>query len=380
MNLVRYMGWFFIIYFIMSSSLLAEDERDIIKEWIKEDMKEETINRLEELAMQREREKLERVKVRISQLYKEARDLIKLKRYDEARERYNEILQLNPTEFKAQEYILKIDKIKALLQAKESKRAISLKEKERKEKFQILTRSGAELYRKKDYAGAREKWEEALTYDPGNNALKEWIKRSRLREVEEAQKEALFEKDLEEQMALAAVDEAYIPRRRGKKKIEKVEEEITKEEKRRRKIEEMLEKIEISELHLRDVDLREIVNEITSRTKVTILVDWTAISEATGKSIGQEEEQLVEAEEKKSEIKTMHLDLDIYTPMPLKSLLDYLMKLTRLKYRIEEHAVLISTPKALEKEDMVVRVYKLKYGMTKLRPVTLKPLGKEEED
>lgn len=194
---------------------------------------------------------------------------------------------------------------------------------------------------------------------------------------------------MEERAALSAIDKAYIPKSRIKdERKEEIEEEIKEEAKK--KLEEMLDTLKIGDLHLNDVDLRQVINLITSRTKVTILVDWTAISEATGvsASVTSTSEEVIGEEGEVEEaapraataaIKVMHLDLDIYTPMPLKALLDYLMKITRLKYRVEEHAVLISTPQALEKENMVVRVYKLKFGMTKLRPVTLKPLGAEED-
>ncbi len=371
-------------------------EKDVLKEWIEKDMEEAAINRLDEIAVQRDKAKLEASKGKISQLYREAKEYLKIKRYDEVRQRYEKILELNPGEAKAREYLAKLDEIQALVRAREMKQQMAQKGLETRDELKRLSQEGAELYRKKKYEEAREKWEEALKYDPDDESLKEWIKRARIQEQERIREELNFEKELEERASLSAIDKAYLPKTRKKAGPEKTEEEmVTKEEEGKRKIEEMLEKIEISELHLKDVDLRNIVNEISMRTKVTILVDWTAISEATGLRMAppaakkkaeeggegtkEEEEEEETAPVETGEIKTMHLDLDIYSPMPLNSLFDYLMKLTRLKYRVEEHAVLISTPQALEKEEMVVKVYKLKYGLTRLRAVTLKPLGKEEE-
>ena len=378
----------FFIFNPASSAKAAE--KDIIKEWIKEDMGKETIDRLEKLSVQREGAKLEAAKFQVSQLYREAKELEKLKKYNEAMEKYQKILALNPDETKAQAYIEKIDKIQELSQERALEKATTQKEKDRRKKFRKFAREGAEAYRQKKYSQARQKWEEALKYDPDNIGIKEWVKRARLREVEEAKKETLFEKELEERAALAAVDKAYIPKSKIREKRKKAEAEEEIKEEAKKKLEEMLDTLKIGDLHLNDVDLRQVINLITSRTKVTILVDWTAISEATGvsASVTPTSEEVIGEEGEVEEaapraatgaIKTMHLDLDIYTPMPLKALLDYLMKITRLKYRVEEHAVLISTPKALEKEEMVVEVYKLKYGMSKLRPVTLKPLGAEED-
>ena len=390
MKSIKIFLWIFPVFFIFNPLSSAKaDEDDIIKEWIKEDMEEATIDRMENLATQRDAARLGAVKFQVSQLYREAKELEKLKKYNEARQKYQEILALNPEETKAQAYIAKIDKIQELSRRKELKREMTQKEKEKRKNFQKFSREGSDLYRQKKYSQARKKWEEALEYDSGNTGLKEWVRRTHLRETEEAEKETLFEKELEERAALSAIDKAYIPKSRIKdERKEEIEEEIKEEAKK--KLEEMLDTLKIGDLHLNDVDLRQVINLITSRTKVTILVDWTAISEATGisASVTSTSEEVIGEEGEVEEaapraataaIKVMHLDLDIYTPMPLKALLDYLMKITRLKYRVEEHAVLISTPQALEKENMVVRVYKLKFGMTKLRPVTLKPLGAEED-
>lgn len=391
MKIFKFIGLAVAVFWALSQGRLSKAaEKDIIRQWIKEDTEKEAVSRLEKLAEQREKAMAEANKAKIKQLYKEGSELINLKKYEAARDTYEKILALNPKEFKAEEYIARIDEVKRLSEARRSQIILSQEEKERRDNFQRLAREGGELYRKQEYIVAREKWEEALRYDPDNEGLKELIKRSRLQEVEKAREEVAFEKELEEKAGLSAVDKAYLPKSRKKTGPEKAEEEmISKEEEAKRKLEEMLEKTEIT-LDLKDVDLRKIVNEITSKANVNILVDWTAISEATGaimssavpeKKPGEGEAPVEEtaAPVETGEIKTMHLDLVFPNPMPLKSLLDYIMKLTRLKYRVEEHAVLISTPQALEKEEMIVKVYKLKYGMTKLRTVTLKALGKEEE-
>lgn len=386
MKTLNFIGLGLAIFFVLNQGRLSgAAEKDIIRQWIEEDTEKEAVRGLEKLAGEKEKGRADMNRPRIKQFYNEAAELIKQKKYDEAREKYQKILTLNPKEFKAEEYIARIDEVKRLSQAKSSQIILSQGEKERRDNFQRLAREGGELYRKKQYKEAREKWEESLGYDPENEGLKELIKRSRMQEVEKAREEAVFEKKLEERAGLSAIDKAYIPKSRKKAEAGKAEEEIiSKEDEAKRKIEEMLEKIEIT-LDLKDVDLRKIVNEITSKANVNILVDWTAISEAAGVSpapaAGEEGGGEAAAQPAGAgEIKTMHLDLAFPNPMPLKSLLDYLMKLTHLKYRVEEHAVLISTPLALEKgEEMVVKVYKLKYGMTKLRAVTLKPSGAEEE-
>jgi len=227
-------------------------------------------------------------------------------------------------------------------------------------------------------------------YDPDNAEVKEWIRRARIQEVKKAEKETLFEKELEERAALAAVDKAYIPKSRIREKRKEAEAKEDIKEKSKKKLDEMLDTIEIADLHLKDPNLKQVVDKITSMTRINILVNWPAIREASGASVTMTSEEVIGGEgeddaeavpqEKSAKIRTQYLpSLDIYTAMPLRAFLDYLMKITGLKYRVEEHAILISTPQALEKEDMVVKVYKLKFGMTKLRPVTLKPLGAEED-
>ena len=391
MKSIKIFLWIFPVFFIFNpaSSTKAAD-KDVIKEWIREDMGKETVNRLETLATQREKAKLEAAEFQLIQLYVEASELVELKKYNEAREKYQEILALNPEETNAKEYIAKIDRMQELSREKELKRETTRNVKEKREKFQELASEGADLYRQKKYSQAREKWEEALRYDPDNAGIKEWVRRARIQEVKEAEKETLFEKELEERAALAAVDKAYIPKSRIKEERKKAEEEGIEEEKKK-DIEEKLDKIMIGDIHVKNANLRQIVEEIFSRVKdINIFIDWTAISKVTAVSSGAvvttEESESEEGEVKEAstqaesnEVKTMDLNLDIYNPVSLRYFLDYLMTQTGLKYRVEEQAVIVSTPQALEKEDMVVKVYKLKFGMTKLRPVTLKPLGAKED-
>lgn len=391
MKAIKIFSWVFLVCFILNISSSAKAaEEDIIKEWIKEDMEGATIDRMETLVTQRDAARLGAAKSKISQLYLYAQGLEKLKKYDEARKKYQEILALNPEETTARAYIEKIDKIQELSREKELKRETTRNVKEKREKFQELASEGADLYRQKKYSQAREKWEEALRYDPDNAGIKEWVRRARIQEVKEAEKETLFEKELEERAALAAVDKAYIPKSRIKEERKKAEEEGIEEEKKK-DIEEKLDKIMIGDIHVKNANLRQIVEEIFSRVKdINIFIDWTAISKVTAVSSGAvvttEESESEEGEVKEAstqaesnEVKTMDLNLDIYNPVSLRYFLDYLMTQTGLKYRVEEQAVIVSTPQALEKEDMVVKVYKLKFGMTKLRPVTLKPLGAKED-
>jgi len=389
MKSIKHFLWIFPVFFIFSpASSLSAAEDDIIKQWIKEDMEEKAVERMEELAAQRERTKLDSVKFQIIQLYGEARGLLELKEYNEAREKYRKILTLDPGESKAGEYIAKIERIQEISRQKRLKREITQKEKERIEKFRQFAREGAELYRDKKYSKAKKNWEEALKYDPDNAGIKEWIRRARLQEVKEAEKEILFEKDLEERTALAAVDNAYIPKSRMKEKRARGEEPGVVKEEKRKKIEELLDKTVIQELHLRNVDLREFIDRIASMTRITILVNWPAISKATGVSVAApviseegEGEAGVTSQAESRAIRTLNLGIDIYpsTPLTLRDVLDYLVDTTGLKYIVKENAILISTPQAMAKEETVLKIYTLKYGMTKLRPVTLAPLGEEED-
>ena len=385
MKSIKIFLWVFCIFFILGMALPAgvkAGEKDVIKQWITEDMEEETIERLEKLAIQREKLKVEKIKPSTMQLYQEAWQLEKLDKYDEARGKYQEILTLNPDENAAREYIAEIDTLQE-----------QSREKEEKNKFRDLVREGMELNRKKEYPQAREKWEEALEYDPDNTGLKEYVRRARVKEVEEAEKQMLFEKNLEEKAAFAAIDKAYIPKSRIKEKYKGVEEKITMEDERKKNIEEKLDKVMISDLHLRNASLREVLERILLVVRdVNIFIDWTAISEVTSVSSadvimtkeetgaeGGVKEAIEEAAAPASKIKTMDLNLDVNVPITLRQFLEYLMTQTRLKYRVDEHAVLISTPQALEKEDIVVKIYTLKYGMNKLRTVTLEPLAGAED-
>ncbi|MCK4816445.1 hypothetical protein KA005_11815, partial [bacterium] len=68
----------------------------------------------------------------------------------------------------------------------------------------------------------------------------------------------------------------------------------------------------------------------------------------------------------------LRLTFTTVNPMPLLEVLDIALRAAELNYRVEPNYIWISTPEKLEKENLVTRTYRLKYGVRRIRKVELK--------
>jgi len=179
----------------------------------------------------------------------------------------------------------------------------------------------------------------------------------RLRELEKQKMATELLKKAQEATMMLEVDEAYLP---PPKREHKEEEEVeTPEEKKEReeaeakaKLIEQMKSITVPALSLTDADIRDVIRQLMNMTGVTIVLDETALSKVAGAG-------------------AVRITFTTVNPMPLLDLLELTLKATGLGYKVEPTYIWISDKDTLTKEELVTRVYKLKYGVKKTRSVSV---------
>ncbi len=188
----------------------------------------------------------------------------------------------------------------------------------------------------------------------------------RLRELEKQKMATELLKKAQEASLMLEVDEAYLPPSRHERKEE--EEIETPQEKKEReeteakaKLIEQMKSITIPALSLTDADIRDVIRQLMNMTGVTIVLDEAALAKVAGEG-------------------TVRITFTTVNPIPLLDLLELALKATGLGYKVEPAYIWISDKDMLTKEELVTKVYKLKYGAKKSRSVSVKEdIGKTEE-
>jgi tetratricopeptide (TPR) repeat protein len=173
----------------------------------------------------------------------------------------------------------------------------------------------------------------------------------------------MLRKKAHEQQLMIDVEEAYLPPEQYEEEEE--EEAITAEEIEEQKREAAQQKLRskmneniVPALSLSDADIRDVIRELVKLTGVNIILDEGALKDA----------------------ENMTVSFTTVTPMPLLDLLDIALKTTDLAYKVEPTYIWISDKESIYKENLVVRTYKLKYGVRSTRDVELTQFGDELDE
>ncbi len=188
----------------------------------------------------------------------------------------------------------------------------------------------------------------------------------RLRELEKQKIATELLKKAQEATMMLEVDEAYLSppkhERKEKEEIETPEEKKEREEAEAKiKLIEQMKSITVPALSLTDADIRDVIRQLMNMTGVTIVLDEAALSKMAGEG-------------------AVKITFTTVNPMPLLDLLELTLKATGLSYKVEPTYIWISDKDTLTKEELVTRVYKLKYGAKKTRSVSLEESSEGAEE
>lgn len=322
----------------------------------------------EELAREKRVEK----KSFVSSLFNEAKGNYDAKNYEAAKQLFEKVLQLDPKNKSARNYIELCDNAIG----KEMPLTVS----------GSLVKRGKANYNKKQYAAAIADFETALASNPSDAEAREWLTKSRTafvrtRQTEqfksekaaakESEKElikergvAKAEQDANEQAMLLDVDKGWLPPKNLPHEEMQVEEIISPEElaekEAKKKLEEKMASVVVPALSVTDADVQDLIHQLMELTGVTIIVDEAKVSELTKE-------------------KPIKISLVTANPMPLLDILNIAFRTTSLGYKVEANYVLVSTKEEINKEDLVTRTYRLKYGVRQTRKVELEKIGEESD-
>lgn len=290
--------------------------------------------------------------------------------YQEAREQFKLALEIDPSHEKARSCLSKT--ISKLNQASEKhyKRGVSYYNKGKmqpaiEELSQIPEDSPYYIQAQERIKNAHDVLFGGKTYgieSPkiGARQVKDYIK-----QLNEEEKLVLLRKEAHEKRLMIDVENAYLPPERIKELeelTEETEEEIAeriKEEQQQKLIAKMNENV-VPALSLSDADIRDVIRELVKLTGVNIILDERALQEVTDDT-------------------PLTVSFTTVTPMPLLDLLDISLKATNLAYKVEPTYIWISDRTTIAKEDLVTKTYRLKYGVRRIREVSLITFGEEEE-
>ncbi|KPK41304.1 MAG: hypothetical protein AMJ78_05845 [Omnitrophica WOR_2 bacterium SM23_29] len=307
----------------------------------------------EELAKQKRVEK----KSLISDLLNEGKRNYEVKNYETAIGFFERVTQIDPTNRTARHYI---NLCKDAL-GKELPETVTA----------TLIKRGKDNFNRKQYSAAISDFESALASNPNDGEAQAWLAKAkeyeRLYGVKKTAKEqyktlrvtrkvASSEKDTAEQAMMLDVDRAWLPPVRVPREEIEIEEIISPEElaekEAKKKLEEKMASIIVPAISITDADVQDLIHQLMEMTGVTIVIDERALAELTRD-------------------KPIRISLSTANPLPLLDVLNIAFKATQLGYKVEPNYVWISDKAAVEKEELITRTYRLKYGVRKTRKVEL---------
>jgi tetratricopeptide (TPR) repeat protein len=313
------------------------------------------------------REKRVENKSVVSGLFNEAKAGYEAKDYEAAKKLFEKVVRIDPKNKSARRYVELCDNAID----KEMPQTVS----------GSLVKRGKASYNKKQYAEAISDFNAALVSNPSDAEAQEWLARSQAEFAEtrqagdlksgkaaaiENKKElirerdtAKAEKDAAEQAMLLDVDKGWLPPKKLPAEEMQVEEIISPEEladkEAKKKLEEKMASIVVPALSVTDADVQDLIRQLMELTGVTIVVDEAKVYELT-------------------KDKPIKLSLITAGPMPLLDILNIAFRTTSLSYKVEANYVLVSTKDEINKEELVTRTYRLKYGVRQTRKVELDKL------
>ena len=276
--------------------------------------------------------------------------------FDEAIREFEAVLALDPGNGDAQNYISLAREGKGEERRRqESKR----REEEKERKIVEYLSKGKEYCIQGRHAEAISEAEKVLTLSPGNRQAEELIIRSKREALEVDKKKAQAEREIVEGRRTLDVTRAVYtapvdykdtinPEKRATGKEKNELEEPGSGEDGVTELEEEATSIPVT-MEFKDTDLREVIFYLSKLSGLTIAIDERALAELDDPGVS--------------------IYIPTESPMPLTEALNLILDAKGLDYIFKKHYILVAEKGAGEEE--VTKAYKLKYGIRKIRAVTL---------
>jgi general secretion pathway protein D len=115
----------------------------------------------------------------------------------------------------------------------------------------------------------------------------------------------------------------------------------------------------IPEINFTQAHLRDVLQYLSKITGVNIILDEYVFEQGVAPALpGEEDEEITGTAMQLSDTITISL-----TDIPLIEALRYILKIKGLKYRIDDYAILVSTPERIGSDEMETRYYNLSSGL-----------------
>ncbi len=314
----------------------------------------------------------------------------KAKNYEQAAELFMEVLEIDPNHSKAQKYLAKCDTKLGILEKRISSEQYSGAA---TGEINELYEKGRVLYDNARYDEAREVFSEIIAYSPNHVPAARYIDscNSRLQEIADEGQKVLNKEEM------ITLRKSWFPQKEFEKEeipidiIDIPDQKITAaREKIDKELNQVIPLIDFTNAHLRDL-----ITSLSGMSGVNIILDESVfpvagapedavlegditaeelLEDADAAELAELEALLsdeigetdssgviapsIESEEVIDDIITISL-----RNIPLREALKYIVKAKGLKYRIDDYAVVISTPENLIDEEMETRYYHLKSGI-----------------
>lgn len=329
----------------------------------------------------------------ITSEYRKGVDFYRDKNYIAARDAFNKVLVLDPGHSKAKKYKARSERAISTLDV--GGKVASQIGAEQTEKADILYEEGVRLYNAGNYGAAKERLESAIAVNPVNIPARRYL------EIINERKNEFVRRDehLAIERAMYDVRKAWLmpkksfssgeTKRKSYKKTDvKTEQQLIMEEKARQIV---------PEINFTDAHLRDVIKYLSKISGVNIILDEdlfrrsdvnvvgnifveSSTQSKTGSATGISEDSIFDDEFAEDSAKadtaapaavaaptaaamdrSDKITISL-TNIPLIEALKYILTTKGLKYRIDDYAILVSTPERLMDVEMETRFYHLSSG------------------
>ena len=304
----------------------------------------------------------EELSVIVSQDLSEGKTLYGDRNYEQALEKFNAVLEKDPNNGEALEF-KKLCEYKMDIDKKFNEGAISISAAER-EKAESLYAQGKTLYEAKDLEGSLVKLRQAIEVNPLHVPARRYIDYILMLQREMAERD----KDLNESQRVLEVKSAWLPPKTtppAPKSEKKAGDRVKSQQ-----MMEMEEKVNVvvKEINFTEAHLRDVLQYLAKVSGVNIILDEGIFSDASTINLPSEVtarpaaagEEGEEAAPAAAAITSVPDKITIQLhDIPLAQALKYILRTKGLKFRIDEHAIVVSTPDRIMEQDMETRYYHL---------------------
>jgi general secretion pathway protein D len=291
----------------------------------------------------------------------DGKELYAKEEYAAAEQKFETILQYDETHAEAREYIQLCKYHLGLRSASGEPLALSPSE---KEKIDRLYEQGCTLMEAGDFSGASEKLEELLKINPMHIPARRRLadleaKRAKIAKQDRKESETAMINDIDNTWSVKSPKKDVTEGKKyGREKV-KTPQIMQMEESVR---------VVIKEINFTDAHLRDVIQYLSKVSGVNIIIDEGIFEEPGVLRIEQEvsvsqPETTDEAVVPSRPVNASDRVTIILKDIPLINALGYILRTKNLKFRIDEYAILVSTPERLALQDMETRYYHLSSGI-----------------